>query len=181
MPSTVTWGLLAVFVLHDLEELVTMPSWVSARVARLRRSHPDAPAVVWKVLDPGPAHTAAAIGMMGMVVGAAAAAGARTHGRSDLFQTTLAGFGLHALMHLGQTAAIGGYTPGVATALTLVAPYSQWAWRELGRAGIRNDRFSAPDAAVTAAAVPGVIIGMHALSFGVVALGRKARKVVRRG
>ncbi|MDN5854818.1 MAG: HXXEE domain-containing protein, partial [Actinomycetia bacterium] len=133
VPSTVTWGLLAVFVLHDLEELVTMPSWLSARVARLRRSHPDAPPVVWKILDPGPAHTAAAIGMMGVVVAAAAAAGARTRGRSDFFQTTLAGFGLHALMHLGQSAAARGYTPGVATAPALVAPFSWWAWRQLGR------------------------------------------------
>jgi len=181
VPGTVTWGLLAVFVVHDLEELVTMPAWVAERVGRLRRRYPDAPVLLWKVLDAGPAHTAAAIGMMGVLVGSAAAAGFRTGGRSDFFQATLTGFGLHALMHVGQSAAVGGYTPGVVTAPTLVAPYTLWAWRELGRAGVRNDEFTVRDAATAAAAVPVIILGMHAMAFGVVSLGRRVRALMRRG
>ncbi len=178
VPGTVTWGLLAVFALHDLEELVTMPSWLSDRVSQLRQHHPDVPQAVWEVLDPGPARIAVAIALTGALVGSAAADGARTSGRSELFQTTLAGFGLHSLTHLGQTVARRGYTPGVLTAPTLVAPYAWWAWRRLGQAGARTER---PGVTVRAVAgVPLAILGAHAGALAAVALARRVGSRVRR-
>ncbi len=74
---------------------------------------------------------------MGTVMAAAAAAGARSGGRSGFYQAVLAGFGWHAVGHLAQAAAVGGYAPGVVTAPVIVAPFSVWAWRRLRAAGSR--------------------------------------------
>ncbi|MEV1114791.1 HXXEE domain-containing protein [Actinosynnema sp. NPDC049800] len=117
----VTWGLLAAWVVHDLEELATMARWT-----RERKHVPTTTT----------AEAAIAIGVVGVVIAAAAADGARTCGRSKFFQSALTGFGLHAVVHVASSAVCRGYTPGVLTAPTVVAPFSWWALRRLRRAGI---------------------------------------------
>lgn len=117
----VTWGLLAAWIVHDVEELATMSKWT--------RKHRFVP-------DTSPAQAATAIGAMGLVIAAAAAQGARTGGRSGFFQATLLGFGLHSISHVAASAALREYTPGVLTAPTVVAPFSIWAWRELKKSGV---------------------------------------------
>ncbi|MFE3602502.1 HXXEE domain-containing protein [Streptomyces sp. NPDC059142] len=159
-----TWGLLAAFVVHDLEELATMPGWADAQVDRWREAHPQVPERVWSTLRVTPGHTATAIGLMGLLVGAAAADGARTGGRSPYFQTVLAGFGLHAATHLAQSAALRGYTPGVVTAPLVVAPFSLWAWRELRRAGVLGE-LDTRRALTSAALFPAAILGVHATAY----------------
>ena len=121
----VTWGLLAAWIVHDVEELVTTPSWTRG----MHRRHPAFPEVDL-------VHSATAIGVVGLVVAAAAADGARTRGRSAFFQSALMGFGVHSISHIGASAVLRGYTPGFFTAPVLVAPFSWWAWRELRRAGV---------------------------------------------
>ncbi|QFZ22671.1 HXXEE domain-containing protein [Saccharothrix syringae] len=118
----VTWGLLAAWVVHDLEELVTTARWT--------RRQPRVPTTTAP-------HAATAIGLVGVVVAAAAADGARTGGRSPFFQAVLTGFGLHSVTHVLGSAVFRGYTPGVVTAPVVVAPFSVWAIRQLRRAGIR--------------------------------------------
>ncbi|MEU4762855.1 HXXEE domain-containing protein [Actinosynnema sp. NPDC023794] len=117
----VTWGLLAAWVVHDLEELATMARWTRGRKHVPTTTTTEA---------------AIAIGVVGVVIAAAAADGARTCGRSKFFQSALTGFGLHAVMHVASSALFRGYTPGVLTAPTVVAPFSWWALRRLRRAGI---------------------------------------------
>ncbi|MFJ6672460.1 HXXEE domain-containing protein [Actinosynnema sp. NPDC091369] len=117
----VTWGLLAAWVVHDLEELATMARWTRAHKHVPTTTTPEA---------------AIAIGLVGAVVAAAAADGARTCGKSKLFQTVLTGFGLHAVTHVASSAVCRGYTPGVVTAPIVVAPFSWWALRRLKRAGV---------------------------------------------
>jgi len=46
----VTWGLLAAFVVHDLEELVTMPDSSAQLVKRLRARFPGVPDRVWEAV-----------------------------------------------------------------------------------------------------------------------------------
>ncbi|GAA3851452.1 HXXEE domain-containing protein [Streptomyces sedi] len=170
----VAWGLLAAFAVHDLEELATMPGWAAAQVERLRARHPDVPEQVWSALRVTPAHTATAIGLMGLVVGAAAAEGARTGGRSPFFQTVVAGFGLHAASHVAQSAALRRYTPGVVTAPLIVAPYAAWAWRASRRAGVLRE-VDARGALTSALAFPLAIAGVHAAAFGIGRLARARR------
>lgn len=123
----VAWGLLAAWVVHDLEELATMPSF----------SHqPDLPRPLARLLPMSRTEATTAIALTGVAMAAASAAGAATGGRSRLFQAALAGFGLHAGTHLAQSAVLRCYTPGLITTPLVVIPYSIWAWRRLKANGI---------------------------------------------
>lgn len=117
----VTWGLLAAWVAHDVEELATMSAWT--------KKHRFVP-------DTSPAQAAVAIGAMGVVITAASWQGARTGGRSGFFQSALIGFGLHSITHVAASAALREYTPGVLTAPIIVAPFSWWAVNELKKDGV---------------------------------------------
>ncbi|MER6582836.1 HXXEE domain-containing protein [Nonomuraea sp. NPDC001023] len=157
MPAAVTWGLLAVWAMHDAEELATMAGWARRARPRLERLYPGVP---WERLEVSQARVNVAIGLMGGVVAGASALGARSGGRSPVFQAVLAGFGLHGVVHLAQAAATRGYTPGVATAPLVVIPFSAWAWRRLRRAGV----VAAPgrSAAFGLAALPLTVGAVHA-------------------
>jgi hypothetical protein len=123
-----TWGLFVAWLVHDAEELITMPGWARRHGDRLRRRFPRVPERVWGAIDFSRAQVYLAVALVGAVVLAAAWDGSRTGGRSTFYQLVLAGFGAHALIHLGQSALVWGYTPGVLTAPVIVAPFSLWAW-----------------------------------------------------
>jgi hypothetical protein len=128
--------LLAAWIIHDIEELLTMPSWSQDAPEQVRAVLPHAPAAVLDQLPMSRAEAATAIGLTGLAMAAAAASGARTGGRSKFFQASLAGFGLHAGTHLVQSAVLRRYTPGLVTTPLVVIPYSIWAWRRLKRSGV---------------------------------------------
>ena len=163
VPAAATWGLLAAWAVHDLEELVAIPGWSRRARPRLRRALPWVPERVWDRLDVSPAHNAAAIGLMGVVVAAAAADGARTGGRSGFYQTVLLGFGAHAVVHVAQSAATRGYTPGAVTAPLVVVPFSLWAWSRLRAAGVPAARGGGPAAMAALPAALGAVHGLAAL------------------
>lgn len=140
--AKVTWGLLAAWVLHDVEELATMSRWT--------KKHRFVP-------DTSPTQAAVAVGAVGMVVAAAALRGARTGGRSGFFQSALIGFGLHSVTHVAASAALHEYTPGVLTAPTLVAPFSIWAVRQLKKEGVPITGGSKS----AALWFPAVVVGAH--------------------
>ncbi|WP_438485627.1 HXXEE domain-containing protein [Streptomyces sp. S186] len=132
----VTLGLFAAWALHDAEEVAFGPRWVRENVPALRKRFPRVPERVWRAMEGVTEREfAAAVGVMAVIVGAAAADGYRTGGRSAFFQATLDGFGLHGLMHLAQAAAVRGYVPGSATSPVLVVPFTLWARGRLRRAG----------------------------------------------
>ncbi|MBK6872573.1 MAG: HXXEE domain-containing protein [Kineosporiaceae bacterium] len=137
MTPAVTWGLLVAWVIHDAEEFLAVPWW-SARLPRLRARHPRVPGRLWSLIAPGRIESGVAIGIIGIAMAVAAARGAATAGRSDYFQLMLLGFGWHAVTHLAMSAVARGYTPGVVTAVILVAPFSLWAWHRLGEAGLSH-------------------------------------------
>lgn len=122
MPAWTTWGLLVAWIVHDAEELATM--------ARFSRRAPR-----W-IPTVDQAHVSTAIGLMGLLVAAASAAGARTGGRSGFYQAVLVGFGLHAGSHVGQAVLLRRYTPGLVTAPLVVAPFAWRAVRALRERGV---------------------------------------------
>ncbi|WP_437085859.1 HXXEE domain-containing protein [Streptomyces sp. enrichment culture] len=136
--ASVTLGLLAAWALHDAEEVATMGRWSREQVPVLRGRRPGLLTDrVWDRLGSVDGREfAAAVGMMALVVGAAAVDGHRTGGRSAFYQASLTGFGLHGLVHMGQAAAVRGYTPGVVTSPLIVIPFSLWARNRLRRAGV---------------------------------------------
>ncbi|MEU8738507.1 HXXEE domain-containing protein [Streptomyces halstedii] len=134
--GAVAWGLFAAWAAHDAEELATMARWTAEARPRLRARFPGVPDGVWRRLDLSQREVNTAVGLMGKVVAAASAAGVRTGGRSAFFQTCVVGFGLHGVVHLAQSAAYRGYTPGVVTAPLVVIPYTVHALRRLASSGI---------------------------------------------
>jgi hypothetical protein len=125
--TKVAWGLLAAWIVHDLEELVTMSSF---------SQRPDLPAPLTKVLPMSRTEAATAIGLTGIAMAAASAAGAATGGRDKFFQASLMGFGLHAGTHVAQSVVLRRYTPGLVTTPLVVIPFSLWAWKRLKAAGV---------------------------------------------
>lgn len=156
VPAAATWGLLAAWSIHDAEELVTMADF---------SADPDVPI---PAMDQ--AHVNAALALMGGFMTTAAAAGARSGGRSALYQAALVGFGLHSVTHVASAIALRRYTPGLITAPVVVAPFSWWALRRLRRSGVE----------LTASAwsfvwFPVVTGGVHLAADGVVRLLRSRR------
>jgi hypothetical protein len=157
--KSLAWGLFGAWAIHDAEEWLTIGAWRARQTTRVgprgigRRLSSVS---VW--------HFRAAISMMSVLVAAVAAQGARTNGRSLLFQAGLAGFGLHGFGHIGFSVATRSYTPGVVTAQLVVIPFSGWAWSQLGQQRIRH---STP--ATVAAAVP-VTAGALAVAHAAAAM-----------
>ncbi|MGW6499815.1 HXXEE domain-containing protein [Nonomuraea angiospora] len=156
VPSAVTWGLLAAWAVHDVEELATMAGWTRSARPRLEERLPWVP---WERLEVSQRHVNVAIGLMGGVMAGASALGARTGGRSPVFQAALLGFGAHGVMHLAQAAVTRGYTPGAVTAPVVVVPFSVWAWRRLRAEGVPVRTGASGWAGL--AALPVVLAGVH--------------------
>ncbi|MFE9338563.1 HXXEE domain-containing protein [Streptomyces sp. NPDC007063] len=133
----VTLGLFAAWALHDAEEVAMVPRWTRIRVPELRERIPGVPEAVWERMESLDGRRfATAVGVMGVIVAAAAADGHRTGGRSGFYQGALTGFGLHGFVHLTQAAAVRGYTPGSVTSPLLVIPFTAWARGRLRDAGV---------------------------------------------
>ncbi|MFF9348515.1 HXXEE domain-containing protein [Streptomyces sp. NPDC014734] len=169
--KAVTWGLLAAWAANDLEELATMAGWARSARPELRKRLPRVPERVWARMELSQREVAVAIGLVGVVMAAASADGARTGGRSPFFRTVLVGFGAHGVVHLAQSLAYRGYTPGVVTAPTVVVPYSVWAVRRLRAAGVEVGGTGTTAAA--SALLPLIVAGAHGLARGITGAHRR--------
>ena len=162
----VTWGLFVTWVVHDLEEWLVMPSWGRKAADRLAARFPRAPRFVWSLIRVSRLHATIAIGLVGLVVAWASWAGARSGGRSTFFQIVLIAYGLHALVHLGQSVVARSYTPGVVTAPIIVAPYAWWAWQQINHAGIATTGGAVTWILAVVLLLP-VILGAHLIARAV--------------
>lgn len=166
----VTLGLFAAWALHDAEETAMMPYWTRTRVPELRKSAPWVPEAVWTRLEATDGRQfAAAVGVMAVLVGAAAAEGHRTGGRSATYQAALGAFGAHGVLHLAQAAATRSLTPGALTSPLVVLPFAVRA-----RAILREQGVLRPARPRDVAASAVGALGALAVSHGV------ARLLVRR-
>jgi hypothetical protein len=132
-----TAGLLVAWMVHDLEELLTMSDTSRTLVQQL----PDWMPVPGSIREQGltTRYLATGIATIGLIVAAAAIRGYRTQGRSAFYQNTLLAFGLHGFGHLAVSLLTLGYASGVATA-PLVLLFWLWATRALEEAGVPNRR-----------------------------------------
>jgi len=115
------WLLPLAFVVHDAEELFTMPSLFIAHERPL-----------------GAAHVALAIALF-LAVFLVITAGAWLRPRSFVWRALYGGllgtFLLHGFVHVGQAIAFASYTPGLVTAVLVVIPASAYLWIVLLRRG----------------------------------------------
>ncbi|WP_395695586.1 HXXEE domain-containing protein [Nocardioides sp.] len=161
MPASVTWGLLASWVIHDIEEVATVAGFAETSERRFGRPLPVTPEQL-----------AVAVGAVGVVVAAASARGAATGGRSWLFRQVLLAHAAHSAWHVGASVVVRGYTPGVVTAAAVVAPRGWWALHRLRTSG---EWSGSEQVAQLRTAVPGAVaatLGAHLLARGVLRLAR---------
>lgn len=120
----VTWGLLVSWLVHDTEEVATVRAFAPAYEQRFGRRFPVSPGQM-----------ALAVTAVGLLVGVASVRGASTGGRSTLFRQVLLAHTVHSAWHVGASAVMRGYTPGVVTAAAVVGPHGWWALRRLRQTG----------------------------------------------
>jgi len=132
-----TAGLFVAWMVHDLEELLTMSDTSRTLVQQL----PDWMPVPGSIREQGltTRYLATGIATIGLIVAAAAVRGYRAQGRSAFYQNTLLAFGLHGLGHLAASLLTWGYTSGVVTA-PMVVVFWLWATRALEEAGVTSRR-----------------------------------------
>jgi hypothetical protein len=151
--ALVTGGLLGAWLVHDAEEWITLPGWSQRTASR----HPGLPRPLIAIFCMSRLETTIAIGVVGLIIASAAGAGLATGGRSAFFQLALLAFGLHSAVHVLRSAVARGYTPGVVTAILVVAPYSWWAWLQIRHARIVHVAGASGASAIALFAV--VVIG----------------------
>lgn len=147
----VIWAGPVVFLVHDLEELVTIKDWT--------RLHGDRLPEAFRLLLPvSTAEFGVAMTALLLVFMAAAWLADRARlegGRAvDFFVFLVAILGTNALGHVAQAVLFGAYVPGLLTAVLLVLPYAYWGLATVTRSGIRSVRW-----AVSAVAVAAVVQG----------------------
>jgi hypothetical protein len=158
--TMVSLGLFATWAISDLEELWTMSRTSKEVMSTIPKALPVPEVLHRKGISQR--HVATSIGIMGLVIGGAAAMGVKSEARSPVFRGVLLGFGLHGFGHLAMAAAARRYVSGVATAPTMVIPFWLWARNELAKEGIADvDRATV---AVAAAGIP-LMMAIHALTY----------------
>ena len=138
-----------------------MPGWGARNGPRLRRMYPWLPERLFARMNMSRQHVTVAVALVGLVILAAAADGARTGGASRFYQIALIGFGLHGFFHIGQSAVTLGYTPGVITSPLIVIPFSAWAWRTIDEVGVASK-----DVGVTVVAAIMLFLAVLAAAHG---------------
>jgi hypothetical protein len=133
MPDAVVFWLVPLtWLVHDAEELVTLPRWHTRNEAALRalaRRSASTRRLVSSLSDSRDTFAVAAV-----LVGATVAKVSDPDGVGLLvFAVCLGGYGLHGVVHVAQAAVFGGYVPGVVTGVVLVVPTAGYVyWRLLG-------------------------------------------------
>ncbi len=74
--AAVTWGLLVAWLIHDLEEWITIPAWSRLTAERLVRRFPRFPGRILSVLRTTRLEVTISIALVGVLVAAAAWVGA---------------------------------------------------------------------------------------------------------
>jgi uncharacterized protein with HXXEE motif len=139
--APVLWLLPLVFVLHDGEELLTMPEWIAAHrldLEQLGQQSAVAARLVRSLATTTP-EVAVGIGFLFLLV-VTVTAGASAVQRPGFWLYAYAGMlgvlFLHVFTHLAQALFFGGYVPGLYGAVLAVLPGSLYIYRRLFQDGL---------------------------------------------
>ncbi|HEX8143831.1 MAG TPA: HXXEE domain-containing protein [Pyrinomonadaceae bacterium] len=149
--ARVLWLLPIVFIIHDGEELLTMPSWVAGHqreLDQLARMNETAAAMV-RSLPATTAQVAIAIGFILLVFVVVTAGASSSKGRGVwlyAYASLLGVLFLHVFTHIAQAVLIGGYVPGLIGAVLAIIPGTLYIYRRLFEAEL----LTLQSAAVTA-------------------------------
>jgi hypothetical protein len=132
------------FLVHDLEEVLTMERWTREHISSL-------PSVVQPFLPVTTAQVAVAVALLLTLFVCAAYAASRTGRRGGaltFFVFLVVTLGLNGLGHIVQAVVFQGYVPGLVTAVLVSLPYAAFLIWRMHRRGL----FTARKLAILAAA-----------------------------
>ena len=161
------WLLPLVFVIHDGEEILTMPRWIAGHRPLLDRIAHESPAArrVVANLPTTTAQVAIAVAVelaVFLLATGLLAVDPRPGFALYFYAAVLGVFTAHSLTHLGQTALLRAYTPGVVTAVLLVPLIGVVIYKRLFAAGLLSRRSALLSAA---AGVLGMVPALLAAHF----------------
>jgi hypothetical protein len=133
---TILWLLPLIFLIHDGEELLTMPGWIATHQNELNRlaSINESIAESIRSLPTTMLQTAIAIGLILFLFIVVTAGAFFSNGKGFWFYAYLCLLGilfLHVFTHLAQTIFFAGYTPGVIGAVIAIIPGSLYIYNRL--------------------------------------------------
>lgn len=162
--ARVLWLLPVVFIIHDGEELFTMPGWVvrhRQKLDELGRMNETAAEIV-RSLPTTTAQVAVAIGfiLLLFVVVTAGASMSRKRGFWLYAYASLLGvLFLHVFTHIAQAILFGGYVPGVIGAVVAIIPGALYLYKRLFEAKLLTVKSSVVTALIGFALfVPGALL-----------------------
>jgi hypothetical protein len=133
------WLLPLAFIVHDGEELATMPAWLAAHGDTASGLLPRMPGLSEGslILAMDRVQLMLAMGAILLLLTSVTAAVSLSRSKVALhaYGFVLGGFFLHGFGHLAQALLLRGYTPGVVTAALVVIPVSLFVYRTLWKSG----------------------------------------------
>jgi hypothetical protein len=157
------WLLPLAFMIHDGEEIITMPRWLAENADTLRRIG-DVNATARALLEIFPRNTAGlaiAVGVLGAFIVVATILASRDPKPGFslyCYAAVLGVFAFHAITHVAQAAILERYTPGVVTAVLLIPPATTVIYRRLFDAGLLTRRAAILSGVAGAALIPWVFL-----------------------
>lgn len=160
------WLLPLVFVIHDGEEILTMPRWIAGHRPLLEGIAHKSPAArrVVANLPTTTAQVAVAVAVELAVFLLATWLVARDPrpGFALYFYAALLGvYTAHSLTHLGQALLLRAYTPGVVSAVLLVPPVGGFIYKRLFEAGLLSQRSALLSAAAGVLGMVPLLLTAH--------------------
>ncbi|TCP23445.1 uncharacterized protein with HXXEE motif [Scopulibacillus darangshiensis] len=126
--ETVIWLFPVFFMFHDLEEIITIESFMTKYKNKAPKvSLAKLALKIKKKLGEESAQVSVAVAWILLIISIVTFMTAHSlpsGGNFLLFTATINVFFLQAFSHIGQSIIFRGYTPGVITALVIVIPYS---------------------------------------------------------
>lgn len=165
---TVIWLFPLAFILHDAEEIFTIPSWMEQNRAALLAIAGEGSFVSTAVnsVSLTTAQMTGAVLFELLLCMLASWAGVRAlrAGKLSLFFTVpLTVLFANVFTHAGQTVIFGAYTPGVITAVIFALPYCLYAYHRLFRAELMTWRLAGASLALGAAVALPVVLTAHSV------------------
>ena len=171
LPDVLLWLFPAVFVLHEAEEILFLPSWLHRHRGRLLNRFPRGSSRLLSFFDGIPRTTFAGIAAEELVLVLGVAAWASWADVCYPWLALFLAFGVHLVVHLLQGLLIRSYVPVVASSLIGLL-YCGWGLRTLLERGLFSLREYVFCAAAGCLIAGANLLAMHVL---VAALRRRPR------
>jgi hypothetical protein len=134
--ARILWLLPIVFIIHDGEELLTMPSWIASHQQELDQlaRMSEVAAKLVRSLPTTTTQIAIAIGFI-LLLFIVVTVGASMSGKRGFwvyaYASLLGVLFLHVFTHIAQAILVGGYAPGVIGAVAAVIPGTLYIYKRL--------------------------------------------------